>query len=406
MRKMKTLAALGLASVMTLSLAACGGSAAPAESAAAEAVSEAESAAEEDVSAAESAAEEAVSEAESAVEEAASTAESAAEAAVSEAASVASAAEGAADAVDEEAWKQEPAYGKTLHYWIGASCTAATNLAEELGYFKEAGLTVEGFKGESDIEAIGTGQCDIAIGHIAKATVPATNGVNVQFVGAAHLLQGCKALYVLADSEYQHYEDLKGTSISVPNGIGASDYNITARLLLEAGMNPLEDVTLTPVEQDACVTAMQNGEIQGALLAESFGYPLVEQGILRKIDSADGNSTNELCCIIMMNKDFVKENPITAEKLASCVKKALKYEGEHPEEATQKLMDLGLYPADKYDMNLELHKLMSFGMQSDEYATEQMRSIVEDYIECGLITATDNVDEVIESLWHPLGSAE
>ena len=49
---------------------------------------------------------------------------------------------------------------------------------------------------------------------------------------------------------------------------------------------------------------------------------------------------------------------------------------------------------------------MSFGMQSDEYATEQMRSIVEDYIEVGLITAMSDPDEVIDMIWHPIGSAE
>lgn len=311
------------------------------------------------------------------------------------------------EANDEQAaWEQEPAYGQTLHYWIGASCTSATNLADELGYFEEEGLKVEGFKGESDIEALGSGQCDIAIGHIAKATVPITNGVNVQFVGAAHLLQGCKAMYVLADSDIQDYEGLVGKTISVPNGIGASDYNITARLLLESGINPLEDVTLTPVEQDACVAAMQNGEIDAALLGEAFAYDMVKDGLLRKIDSKSGDSRNELCCIIMMNKEFVEKNPITSEKLASCVKKALKYMGENPEEATQKLMDLGLNPAEKYDMNLELNKLMAFGQQSDEYATDQMRGIVEDYIECGLITAYDNPDDVIDLIWHPIGSAE
>ena len=370
---------LGLALSMVLSLAACGGAGSTAPAA----------------PAAESAA--------PAVESAAPEASTPAEA---ESASVESTAAKATSKYDEEAWKQEPAYGQTLHYWIGASCTSATNLAEHLGYFAEEGLTVEGFKGESDIEAVGTDQVQIAIGHIAKATVPATNGVNIQFVGAAHLLKGCKAIYVLADSPYQCYEDLKGQAISVPNGIGASDYNITARLLIECGLNPLEDVTLTPVEVDACVAAMENGEIAAALLSESFGYPLVEQGILRKIDSKSGDSQNELCCIIMMNKDFVAKNPITSEKLASCVKRALKYMGEYPEETTKTLMELGLNPADKYDMNLELNKAMEFGMQSDEYATEQMKSIVKDYIEVGLITATDDADAVIESLWHPLGSAE
>ncbi|MCQ2554759.1 MAG: ABC transporter substrate-binding protein, partial [Clostridia bacterium] len=172
----------------------------------------------------------------------------------------------------EEAWKLEPAYGKTLHYWTGDSCTAATNLADALGFFAEEGLTVEGFLGSSDVEAIGTQQVDIAIGHIAKAAVPATNGVNLTFVGGAHLLTGCKAMYVLADSPYQTYDDLKGKAISVPNGIGASDYNITARLLLEAGIDPLTEVTLTPVAKDACVSAMERGEIAAALLGETFGW--------------------------------------------------------------------------------------------------------------------------------------
>lgn len=389
MKKTK-LISLGLAFIMALGMTACGGSSsttATTESTAAESTA-AESTAAESTAAESTAAE-----------------STAAEASVAESVAEEAAAEGSSK-YDEEAFKKEPAYGQTLHYWIGASCTSATNLAEHLGYFAEEGLKVEGFKGESDVEAVGTNQVQIAIGHIAKATVPATNGVNLQFVGAAHLLKGCKAIYVLADSPYECYEDLKGQSISVPNGIGASDYNITARLLIECGMNPLEDVNLTPVEVDACVAAMQNGEIAAALLGDSFGYPLVEQGILRKIDSKNGNSRNELCCIVMMNKDFVAENPIHAEKLASCTKRALKYMGEYPEETTKTLMELGLNPADKYEMNLQLNKDMEFGMQSDEYATDQMRSIIEDYIEYGLITATDDVDAVIESLWHPLGSAE
>jgi len=303
-----------------------------------------------------------------------------------------------AEELEQEAWEKEPAYGTTLKYWIGGSCTSATNLADHLGYFADEGLTVEGFKGESDVEAIGTNMAQIAIGHIAKATVPATNGVNLTFVGSAHLLKGCKSLYVLADSEYQYYEDLKGCSISVPNGIGASDYNITSRLLLEAGMNPLEDVTLTPVDQDACVAAMQNGQIQAALLGDPFAYQMVQDGTLRRIDSKDGNSTDELCCIIMMNRDFIAENPITATKMANAVKRALKYEGEHTEEATKTLMELGLNPKDKYDMNLDLNQQMEFGQQSDEYTAAQLHSIVEDYIKVGLITAETDADAVVEHL--------
>ncbi len=307
----------------------------------------------------------------------------------------------------DEAWKNEPAYGTTLKYFVGDGCTAGCAVAEANGYFDEVGLDVEGFLGDSDIEAVGTQQAQIAIGHIAKAAVPITNGVNITFVGGAHLLKGCKAIYVKADSDIQNYDDLMGKTISVPNGIGASDYNITARLMLESGINPLEDVTLTPVDKDACVAAMDNGEIDAALLSESYGYSLVNEGILRKIDSKNGDSCNELCCIIMMNKEFMDENPITAEKLASAVKKALKWMGENPEEATDLLMDLGLNGEDR-DQNIALNKDMEFGLLNfdEEYITEQMRGIVEDYIEVGLITSMDDVDEVLELLWNPIGTAE
>lgn len=307
----------------------------------------------------------------------------------------------------DEAWKNEPAYGTTLKYFVGDGCTAGCAVAEANGYFDEVGLDVEGFLGDSDIEAVGTQQAQIAIGHIAKAAVPITNGVDITFVGGAHLLKGCKAIYVKADSDIENYDDLMGKTISVPNGIGASDYNITARLMLESGINPLEDVTLTPVEKDACVAAMDNGEIDAALLSESYGYSLVNEGILRKIDSKDGDSCNELCCIIMINRQFMEENPITAEKLVSAVKKALKWMGENPEDATDLLMDLGLNGDDR-EQNIALNKDMEFGLLNfdEEYITEQMRGIVEDYIEVGLITAMDDVDEVLELLWNPIGSAE
>ena len=326
---------------------------------------------------------------------------SAASTAMSAKSSVAS----AVNAADEEAWKKEPAYGQTIKYFTGDGCTAAVNLAEELGYYKEQGLTVEGFKGDSDVEAIGTNQVQVAIGHIAKAMVPATNGVNLCFVGGAHLLTGCKAMYVLDESDYKNYNDLKGKSVSAPSGIGTADYNISARLFIEAGIDPLKDLKIMQVEKDACVAAMKSGEIAAALLPESYGYPLVKQGLLRKVESADGNSRNELCCIVMMNKDFVNENPITSAKMASAVKKALKWMGDNPEECTKLLMKIGLNGSD-YDMNLELNELMQFGKQTDEYTTEQMKSIVDGYINAKLITATSDADAVYNNIWHPIGSAE
>ncbi len=301
----------------------------------------------------------------------------------------------------KEAWKLEPRYGTTLHYYISDGCTAGPSLANALGYYEEAGLKVEGVVGEanSDVDALGTAMVDIAVGHIAKQLVPATNGVDLVFVGGAHT--GCKSLVVMADSSYQTTADLKGLKISTPNGIGKSDYNITARLLDADGINPLTDVNLVQVEASACVPAMEKGEIAAALLSDTFIYQMVKDDTLRVIRSMLDEDLNQICCAITMNGTFVKENPITAAKMASCVKRAHEWMAANPEEATRKLMELELNKGD-FEMNVAVNDSLQFG-SSDEWTGSQLRLICEDYKRIGLMTTPDSVDEIMEKIWIPLG---
>lgn len=297
------------------------------------------------------------------------------------------------------AMKAEPAYGKTIRYWLSDGCTSGPTVANNLGYYEEAGLTAEGVKGTSYTEALGTGAAEIAVGHIATMLVPSTNNVDLTFVGGAHI--GCKSLYVLADSEYQTTADLKGTRISTPNGIGASDYNITSLLLDADGINPQTDVELTPVETSACVVAMENGEISAALLSDTFAYHMVEDGKLRCIRSLlDEDFQSEPCCIVAMNATFVKENPVISKKIASAVQKAHSWMRENPEEATQMLIDEGLNSED-YDMNVVLNNSLQFGLGSD-FTEKGLRAIAEDYIRLDLITATEDIEEVMSKAWTPI----
>ena len=298
-----------------------------------------------------------------------------------------------------EAMKKEPAYGKPVRYWMSDGCTSGPNVANLLGYYEEAGLTAEGVKGTSYTEALGTGAAEVAVGHIATMLVPSTNGVDLTFVGGAHI--GCKSLYVLADSEYKTTEDLKGTRISTPNGIGASDYNITSLLLDADGINPQKDVELTPVETSACVTAMENGEISAALLSDTFAYKLVQDGKLRCVRSLlDADFQGEPCCIIAMNATFVTENPVISRKIAGAVQKAHSWMRENPDEATQMLIDEGLNSED-FDMNVKLNNSLQFGLSTD-FTEAGLRAIAEDYIRLDLITATDDIEEVMSKAWTPV----
>lgn len=298
-----------------------------------------------------------------------------------------------------EAMKKEPAYGRPIHYFMSDGCTSGPTMADHLGYYKEAGLTAEGVKGSSDVEALGTDQVDVATGMMAKMLVPITNGVDITFVGGAHI--GCKSLYVLADSDYNTTADLKGQKISAPNGIGKSDYNITALLLDADGIDYSKDVELVQVSADACVTAMENGEIASALLSDTFAYSMVKDGKLKCIRSQlDSDFANRTCCVMAMNGTFVKENPTIAKKVAQAVQKAHSWMRDNPEEATKVLMDMG-WNGGNYEMNIMINNSLQFGL-SDEFTGETLKDFIGRYIRLGLITSMDNADEVLKLAWTPI----
>ena len=298
-----------------------------------------------------------------------------------------------------EAMKKEPAYGRPIHYFMSDGCTSGPTMADHLGYYKEAGLTAEGVKGSSDVEALGTDQVDVATGMMAKMLVPITNGVDITFVGGAHI--GCKSLYVLADSDYNTTADLKGQKISVPNGIGKSDYNITALLLDADGIDYSKDVELVQVSADACVTAMENGEIASALLSDTFAYSMVKDGKLKCIRSQlDSDFANRTCCVMAMNGTFVKENPTIAKKVAQAVQKAHSWMRDNSDEATKVLMEMG-WNGGNYEMNIMINNSLQFGL-SDEFTGETLKDFIGRYIRLGLITSMDNADEVLKLAWTPI----
>lgn len=298
-----------------------------------------------------------------------------------------------------EAMKKEPAYGRPIHYFMSDGCTSGPTMADHLGYYKEAGLTAEGVKGSSDVEALGTDQVDVATGMMAKMLVPITNGVDITFVGGAHI--GCKSLYVLADSDYNTTADLKGQKISAPNGIGKSDYNITALLLDADGIDYSKDVELVQVSADACVTAMENGEIASALLSDTFAYSMVKDGKLKCIRSQlDSDFANRTCCVMAMNGTFVKENPTIAKKVAQAVQKAHSWMRDNSDEATKVLMDMG-WNGGNYEMNIMINNSLQFGL-SDEFTGETLKDFIGRYIRLGLITSMDDVDEILDLAWSPI----
>ncbi len=299
----------------------------------------------------------------------------------------------------EERWEKEPFYGKTITYWIQDPCQSGPRVADLMGYFKEEGLTVEGLKGKSYTEPLGTNKCQVAVGHIATLMVPSTNGVDLSFVGGAH--HGCKSLYALADGNFTTTESWKGQKVAVPNGIGASDYNITACLIDADGIDPINEVELVQVDNGACVQAMGNGEIAAAILGDGFAYNMVKDGKLVRVRSLlDDDFKGKTCCVIAMNTTFIKENPITARKVLDAINKAHDYMREYPTESVNMLIDDGIMTGG-FEKNFAVHTSLNFGIKENDNE-KSLYQYAKDYIRLGLLTKYKNADDVMKKVWTPI----
>ena len=257
--------------------------------------------------------------------------------------------------------------------------------------------------GSSYTEALGTGAADLAVGHISTMLVPATNGVDLEFVAGAHT--GCRSLYALADSGITTTADLVGKNVSTPDPIGSSGYNITCRFFDVDGINPLTDIKIMQVENDAAINAMESGEISASLFTDIYAYPFVQDGTLVCVRSLlDDDFAGEPCCVLAMSKTFVEENPITAKKITDCVRKASKWMEENGAEAVQMLLDNNMISGD-YDMNLEMFEVLDFDIDKD-FSEAGLEQIVADYIRLDLITAYEEgqEEEVMDLVWNPLES--
>ena len=172
-------------------------------------------------------------------------------------------------------------------------------------------------------------------------------------------------------------------------------------LLLDAdGINPQTDLTLTQVSSDACVAAMENGEISAALLSDTFAYAMVKEGKLKCIRSLlDSDFADENCCVLAMNRTFVQENPVHANKIVQAVQKAHAWMRDNPDECTTLLLDRG-WNGGNYEMNIMINTSLQFGL-ADDFTAVSLRDVVERYVRLGLITNMDNVDEIMTLAWNP-----
>jgi len=217
----------------------------------------------------------------------------------------------------------------------------------ERGFFKEAGLDVEGLKfagaqqvmeamlsGRSDGSSNGTGSANLAIGEIAQPglfKIFCTNPSNAKFV--------LDQFIAPKDSTYKTIADFKGKRLASGPGI----QNITlARTMLERAGATGNTVIELPIGQH--VAAVAAGQVDGAYTLEPTGTigrmngttRVVEAGVVAKYILGDplapwhGGSAS-------LTSEFIKKNPDATKRYMAAYRKGVEFVRTKPDEARQYL---------------------------------------------------------------------
>lgn len=219
--------------------------------------------------------------------------------------------------------------GKNLFYYLPLT------IAERLGYFKDAGLTVQipDFAGGSKaLQALAGGSADIVSGAYEHTILMQAKG---QFI-ESFVLQGRAPQIVLAVSNktlpnYKSLADLKGRKIGV-TAPGSSTAIMASFVLAKAGLKP-GDVSFIGVGGGAgAITAVRTGQVDAianldpvisALEREHLIRVVVDTRTLKDTQSVYGGPM-PAGCLYAYDK-FVQENPNTVQAVTNAMVRALRW---------------------------------------------------------------------------------
>ena len=219
--------------------------------------------------------------------------------------------------------------GKNLFYYLPLT------IAEQLGYFKEAGLdvTIVDFAGGSRaLQAVVGGSADVVSGAFEHT-------LNMQFKGQpmrAFVLQGAAPQIVLGTNpktmpNYKTVADLKGKKIGV-TAPGSSTNVLANFVLAKAGLKP-SDVSFVGVGAGSgAVAAMRAGQIDAmsnldpviTLLQRSGDLNVItDTRIMSQAEKVFGGPMPAGC--LYCPQTFLDKNPNTAQALTNAMVRANKW---------------------------------------------------------------------------------
>jgi|GEM_PF-6132128 len=281
---------------------------------------------------------------------------------------------------------------------VGDACELHFYAAEMLGLFEKAGYKVNWIQTMEQQAQIVAGKIDVTDGVLDSWLKAIEQGLDVKITTG--LQQGCMGTIVLADSPYNTLSDLKGQKVGSmsPLGGGASAY--MWRLMVNQGIDPLNDYEWFPFEMSAALLALEKGEVSAVGLPDTVTWPLVKDGTARYVSrmGSDPELADQTCCVLVFNSDFTGKYPGVTKKLTEILTEAAEYTETHKEEVIQYGYDSGLIIMGTAEDSVELTKAYKW-TSGYKIAEDTFRSIFADYQRVNIIDKDIDVNKVVDRVF-------
>jgi NitT/TauT family transport system substrate-binding protein len=287
-------------------------------------------------------------------------------------------------------------------------CDAPLVVAYEKGLFTQAGLNVvlkKSGTGEDVTAAVGSGKYVASNGIFFNYLGPIYNGTPVKLSGGLH--HGCLDLYVRNDGSVPTVASLKGKKVGVSNLQGSAT-NFFSLDLLDAGINSspaAKQVEWVVIEQPLLPQALKDGKVDA--IATAGGYlPIIEgvqDGWAKEISNNRDISANanQPCCAVVLNNQFVSEDPVTAAKLVTAWAQGARWAGANLEETAQ-IESSKNYVAGTPAEILQVLKTLTFD-PSPRNLRESLQPGIEKYVKTGFLPAGVDVPALADKVFVDLG---
>ncbi|MFE3189243.1 ABC transporter substrate-binding protein [Nocardia sp. NPDC059240] len=199
----------------------------------------------------------------------------------------------------------------------GGICEAPLFAALHQGIFEKHGLQVEVVKtGADEIkDAVGAGKLDAAPGIFFSWLKPIEQGIDAKLAAGLH--EGCLRIIVPPDSPITSVAQLRNKTIGVA-AIGDSSMSFFSLDLLDAGINPSQDVEWRVFPGDQLGDALARGEIQAVAGSDPNALLPLLKGKARELTNNQQGANRELfCCATAINGRLLREDPDTARALVT-----------------------------------------------------------------------------------------